>query len=446
MSSSAPVLVEAGEIRVHHGDRVIVDHVSLDVAARGIHALAGPPGAGKSTLLRVLAGRQSTLPPWSVEGRVCYRREGVGVVDELRIGWLSSRHLVTDAPIRALLVEQLPHWRQRSDDELDTLLSLWLEAHDLGSLRAAWTTPMSQASPSLQRLVHLARVLLGDPELVCLDEVMADLSVEERAPIEHLLALQATRRAFLMVTHHRALIERLASALTLMKEGRCSRTFAPASLAGGGLRAAQGTPPALSAAAPEPPPLRRSALTSGTWKAVELPSLRTLAPDTPPAPPAREAGDGPTPEGFTWLLSRMTGSYPLERVRRDPAGQLAALRDAGITLVVTLDAEALPDPLVEAAGLLQRHVLLSAGGAPDVVQGMELCRYVEACLDHGHRVAYLSAEGAGRAGTLLLLHLIGRGMSAEEALEFGRMRQRTWVQSDAQERLLFRAPVGFLSA
>ena len=39
-----------------YGDKVILDHFSLELPDKGITALAGPSGCGKTTLLRLLAG------------------------------------------------------------------------------------------------------------------------------------------------------------------------------------------------------------------------------------------------------------------------------------------------------------------------------------------------------------------------------------------------------
>ena len=42
-----------------YGDKVILDHFSLELPDKGITALAGPSGCGKTTLLRLLAGLET---------------------------------------------------------------------------------------------------------------------------------------------------------------------------------------------------------------------------------------------------------------------------------------------------------------------------------------------------------------------------------------------------
>ena len=48
--------IRVQELCLSYGDKVVLDHFSLDLSWRGIAALTGPSGCGKTTLLRVLGG------------------------------------------------------------------------------------------------------------------------------------------------------------------------------------------------------------------------------------------------------------------------------------------------------------------------------------------------------------------------------------------------------
>ena len=49
-------MIKIRDMTLRYGEKLVLDHFSLDLPARGITALSGPSGCGKTTLLRVMAG------------------------------------------------------------------------------------------------------------------------------------------------------------------------------------------------------------------------------------------------------------------------------------------------------------------------------------------------------------------------------------------------------
>jgi ABC-type multidrug transport system ATPase subunit len=179
------------------------DHVALhptDVEARSGEALAlvGPNGAGKSTLLAILAG---ALPPSS--GAVA-RAPGV------RVGWMPQRPA---------------HYGRLSARQNLELFARLEGAGDVGALLARFELPDDgRSSTSLsvgnrQRL-DLAISLLGDPQVLLLDEPTAALDPRQRRRLwETAAAVRDVGGAVVLVTQNVEDLEHVADRVALLLEG-----------------------------------------------------------------------------------------------------------------------------------------------------------------------------------------------------------------------------------
>ena len=168
----------------------------------------GPNGSGKTTLLQVASGRL-----WPTTGSVEILGARLGGIDlrELRprISLVSGsviRQLRTDIPARQVVVSGLHgaletwwnHYRAEDWDRADSLLARGGVGH-LGD------RSFGVISEGERQQVLLARALMGDPELVLLDEPFAglDLGARERL-LTQLAALAADPQSptMVLVTHH----------------------------------------------------------------------------------------------------------------------------------------------------------------------------------------------------------------------------------------------------
>jgi ATP-binding cassette subfamily F protein uup len=189
MSSPKPVnLVSLEQVSVTYGVRRVLDAVSLGVAAGDRIGIVGRNGDGKSTLVNLLAGR--TDPP---EGRVARSRT-------LTTGLLAQHDELdpTLAVREAVLGNDADHvWARdpRAREVLGTLL---------GDLDLS--TPVAQLSGGERRRAALARLLMGDPDLLVLDEPTNHLDIEAITWLaNHLVTRFAgqRKRALVVVTHDR---------------------------------------------------------------------------------------------------------------------------------------------------------------------------------------------------------------------------------------------------
>ncbi|MEU6251315.1 ABC transporter ATP-binding protein [Streptomyces sp. NPDC047043] len=182
------------------GDRVVLDHLDLTIAAEELVVLLGPSGCGKSTLLRLLAGLDR---PDGGRVEVPAQRAIVFQADRL-LPWQRVLRNVT-------LGLHGPDADQRA---LDVLAEVGLAGRE-----KAW--PKELSGGEAQR-VSLARALVSEPELVLLDEPFAALDAITRLRMHDLVrALRSQHHAaMLLVTHDVDEAIALADRVVVMSDGR----------------------------------------------------------------------------------------------------------------------------------------------------------------------------------------------------------------------------------
>jgi ABC-2 type transport system ATP-binding protein len=198
--------------------------IDLDVPAGSITALLGTNGAGKTSTLEVLEGlagategQVSVLGLDPIGDRAAIRR---------RTGSLLQRSGFSgDLTVR----ETLRQWSAtlsapRPVDELLARLSL----ESRSGVR------MLALSGGEVRRVDLACALMGDPELVILDEPTTGLDPESRRDVWRLIAeLRDGGATVLVTTHYLEEAETLADRLEIMHAGRIVRSGTPTEIAAG---------------------------------------------------------------------------------------------------------------------------------------------------------------------------------------------------------------------
>lgn len=196
---------------------VPVDQVSAVLPAFGLTVLLGPAGAGKSALLRALSGHLGD------DGLLC---SGQATFNGLPLGASSRpvRVCATDAPVRPSLRAFLMDARQvptpHAGFRQAPWLATWLARLGQHRLVPALDAPVCSLAPADQRMVMLLRChLLGVP-LLLVDDLMADLTEAEAAPLLRLLRQLARRMAVLLATRHRGHALALASHVLCLEQGR----------------------------------------------------------------------------------------------------------------------------------------------------------------------------------------------------------------------------------
>ena len=171
---------------------VLVDAPAFRVEPGQIHAVVGPNGSGKSTLLRAVeSGAEVTT-----SGRVARLAQDGGGFANCTVGETL----------------RLAAGRGRSSEDAAELSTAWL--HRIG-LDGSTDRYCDELSNGPRRLLDLARILLGAPQVLLCDEPLAGLDDDHReAAISCLIAAAAAGLTIVVTEHDRSAVDRLATSVT----------------------------------------------------------------------------------------------------------------------------------------------------------------------------------------------------------------------------------------
>lgn len=191
-------IVTLNDVSVSIGGTKILEKLSLKVFEKEFFGIVGPNGGGKTTLLRVILGLQKlTAGKVKVFGRD-------PAISRKRIGYVPQRLFFDrDFPITVSETVLMGRISSRglfrgygNEDKvmarhaLETVGMAGLEKRQVGGLSGG----------ELQRLL-IARALVGQPELLLLDEPTASIDPEMKTSIYDLLDSLVKSMTIIMVTH-----------------------------------------------------------------------------------------------------------------------------------------------------------------------------------------------------------------------------------------------------
>jgi ABC-type Mn2+/Zn2+ transport system ATPase subunit len=189
---SRVALVELRDVGHSFGGPSVLDRVDLSITSGQFTGVVGPSGSGKSTLLKVLLGG---LTPSS--GTV---RRAPGV----RLGYVPQVETVNwTFPVTVgeavLMARPQRRWRPWSDVAERAAVADVLDRLGIGELHDRHIRDLSGGQ---QQRVFIARALLGQPDLLLLDEPTSGVDVRTRHEVLHLLEdLHRDGLAIVLTTH-----------------------------------------------------------------------------------------------------------------------------------------------------------------------------------------------------------------------------------------------------
>ena len=193
----------------YYGSVQAVRGVDLDIAPGETVALLGPNGAGKTTTIDMLLG---LVRP----DRGTVAVFGASPADALKSGWVGGMLQTGSLPdhlrvreLVSLMASYYPH-PLRVDDVL--------RITGLGDLAERWTTKLS--SGQAQR-VRFAVALVGNPDLLLLDEPTAGIDVEGRHEFWQVVrGVAADGKTVVFATHYLEEADAFADRIVLIAHGR----------------------------------------------------------------------------------------------------------------------------------------------------------------------------------------------------------------------------------
>lgn len=185
-------VIEIEQISKSYGERKLVDDFSYIVLPKDRLGIIGPNGSGKSTLLNMLAGR---IEPDSGK---------VEVGQTVKIAYYTQDNVEMDEKLRAIeYVKEAAEVIHTSDGQ--TITASQMMERFLFSPNMQWT-PISRLSGGEKRRLYLLRTLMGEPNVLFLDEPTNDLDIQTLSILEDYL--EQFPGAVITVSHDRYFLDR----------------------------------------------------------------------------------------------------------------------------------------------------------------------------------------------------------------------------------------------
>lgn len=211
----APVLVKLENVTKTFGAFRALDQVSLEIRQGDIVGLLGPNGAGKTTAMRILsgyfaptsgkvwiAGRNMSGSPEKVKKRVGYLPETVHLYGDMSV----LEFLDFTARVKGVRSSE----RSKRVEEILYLCDIWDARRRL----------IGQLSKGYRQRVGFAQALVGDPDVLILDEPTTGLDPEQIHKIRMLIRELGQTRTILISTHILPEVSMICDRVLIMNEGR----------------------------------------------------------------------------------------------------------------------------------------------------------------------------------------------------------------------------------
>ncbi len=207
-----------------YGEKIALQDFSYTFSS-GIYGILGANGAGKSTLMNLITdnvkrnggkilwdGKEILELGKKFRSVIGYMPQQQGMYGEYSaVGFL--RYIAS--------IKEIPH--KEANEQIKQLL-------EVVSLENAAHKKLGGFSGGMRQRVLLAQALLGNPQILILDEPTAGLDPKERLRIRNYISDLAENRIVFLTTHIVSDIESIAGEVLLMKNGRLITHGSPADL------------------------------------------------------------------------------------------------------------------------------------------------------------------------------------------------------------------------
>jgi ribose transport system ATP-binding protein len=206
-----------------------IKNVSLKFKSGEIHAVIGENAAGKSTLIKLLSG---VMMPDS--GMILYngqpiKNHNIAKAHKLKIGTLFQTSTLFEemSVLENIFIKNYPGLRfARHILNQDKMLHIYRELMASIGFSLDSRVLLKYLTPSQKRIVEIAKVLYGDPDILLLDEPTASFSdIELLAFYKLLKKLKQSGKLIVYITHNIKEAIDISDLITVMHNGRISYTF-----------------------------------------------------------------------------------------------------------------------------------------------------------------------------------------------------------------------------
>ena len=202
-------IIQCKDVCKSFGEKVALDHVSVDIPKGKIFGLLGPNGAGKTTLIRII--NRITIPN---SGEVLFDGRPITQDDVEKIGYLpEERGLYRKMKVgeQAMYFAQLKGMSYR---EASTELKKWFVRFGIESW---WNKKVEELSKGMAQKIQFITTVAHKPSLLILDEPFSGFDpVNAQVIREEILRLKEEGATIILSTHNMESVEELCDNIALI--------------------------------------------------------------------------------------------------------------------------------------------------------------------------------------------------------------------------------------
>ena len=204
-------LIQCTDVCKSFGEKIALDHVSVDIPKGKIFGLLGPNGAGKTTLIRII--NRITIPN---SGTVLFDGRPITQDDVEKIGYLpEERGLYRKMKVgeQAMYFAQL---KGMSSREAAAELKKWFVRFGIESW---WNKKVEELSKGMAQKVQFITTVVHKPSLLILDEPFSGFDpVNAQIIREEILRLKEEGATIILSTHNMESVEELCDNIALINK------------------------------------------------------------------------------------------------------------------------------------------------------------------------------------------------------------------------------------
>ena len=206
-------IIECRDICKSFGEKVALDHVSVDIPEGGIFGLLGPNGAGKTTLIRII--NRITIPN---SGEVLFRGKPITQKDVERIGYMpEERGLYRKMKVgeQAMYLAQL---KGMSAGAAKAALKEWFVRFGIEDW---WGKKVEELSKGMAQKLQFITTVVHKPSLMILDEPFSGFDPVNADIIrKEILRLKEEGATIILSTHNMESVEELCDEIALINKSK----------------------------------------------------------------------------------------------------------------------------------------------------------------------------------------------------------------------------------
>ncbi len=206
-------IIECREVCKSFGEKVALDHVSLEIPEGGIFGLLGPNGAGKTTLIRII--NRITIPNG---GEVLFKGKPITQRDVEKIGYMPEERGLYRKMKVGDQVMYLAQLKGMSASVAQKALKEWFIRF---GIQDWWGKKVEELSKGMAQKLQFITTVVHKPSLMILDEpfsgfdpVNADLIRKE------ILRLKEEGATIILSTHNMESVEELCDNIALINKSK----------------------------------------------------------------------------------------------------------------------------------------------------------------------------------------------------------------------------------